>query len=215
MGHRLQAGSRNAGAACDRRQPTEFDCDRRVTGNFNGHDVSPSGSFPKDPSPMLFCLAREGDVLELAFCTRNGGHYSAPRQNLLLEKGAAALRNVGDMVCRARPTKPSGDGSTNSIRFMSCEGEKERGWRGKDWLPSVQDCDPRLLLNYSRSITRSPTSPIFSIKHAARESKLSYPTASAAIQRLTDAGILQESSGKRRDRLFLYAKYLDVLNRDL
>ena len=58
-------------------------------------------------------------------------------------------------------------------------------------------------------------SPIFSIKHAARESKLSFPTASAAIQRLTNAGILQESSGKRRDRLFLYAKYLDVLNRDL
>jgi Fic family protein len=58
-------------------------------------------------------------------------------------------------------------------------------------------------------------SPIFSIKHAARESKLSFPTASAAIQRLTDAGILQESSGKRRDRLFLYASYLEVLNRDL
>jgi Fic family protein len=58
-------------------------------------------------------------------------------------------------------------------------------------------------------------SPIFSIKHAARISKLSFPTASAAIQRLSDAGILQESSGKRRGRLFLYAKYLDVLNRDL
>jgi len=59
------------------------------------------------------------------------------------------------------------------------------------------------------------SNPILSIKHAARESKLSFPTASAAIQRLTDAGILEESSGKRRDRLFLYAKYLDVLNRDL
>jgi Fic family protein len=57
--------------------------------------------------------------------------------------------------------------------------------------------------------------PIFSIKHAARVTKLSFPTASAAIQRLTDAGILQESSGKRRDRLFLYATYLDVLNRGL
>ena len=59
------------------------------------------------------------------------------------------------------------------------------------------------------------SNPILSIKHAARESKLSFPTASAAIQRLTDAGILEESSGKRRDRLFLYAKYLDALNRDL
>ena len=57
--------------------------------------------------------------------------------------------------------------------------------------------------------------PIFSIKHAANETRLSFPTASAAIQRLAAAGILQESSGKRRDRLFLYAKYLDVLNRDL
>jgi Fic family protein len=57
--------------------------------------------------------------------------------------------------------------------------------------------------------------PILSIKHAARVSKLSFPTASAAIQRLTKAGILEESSGKRRDRLFLYAKYLDVLSRDL
>jgi Fic family protein len=57
--------------------------------------------------------------------------------------------------------------------------------------------------------------PIFSIKHTARETKLSFPTASAAIQRLTDAGILQNSSGKRRDRLFLYAKYLELLNRDI
>jgi Fic family protein len=58
-------------------------------------------------------------------------------------------------------------------------------------------------------------SPIFSIKYAAREAKLSFPAASAAVQRLTEAGILEESSGKRRDRLFVYAKYLDALNRDL
>jgi Fic family protein len=58
-------------------------------------------------------------------------------------------------------------------------------------------------------------SPILSIKHAARDSKLSFQTASVAVERLTKAGILQESSGKRRDRLFAYSKYLQVLNRDL
>jgi Fic family protein len=57
--------------------------------------------------------------------------------------------------------------------------------------------------------------PIFSIKHAAEKAGLTFPTASAAIQRLADAGILRESSGKRRDRLFRYAKYLEILNRDL
>ena len=57
--------------------------------------------------------------------------------------------------------------------------------------------------------------PMFSIKHVASKSGLSFPTASAAIERLAAAGILQESSGKRRDRLFVYSKYLQVLNRDL
>jgi Fic family protein len=57
--------------------------------------------------------------------------------------------------------------------------------------------------------------PIFSIKNAANKSGLSFPTASAAIERLAKAGILQESSGKRRDRLFVYSKYLSILNRDL
>jgi hypothetical protein len=58
-------------------------------------------------------------------------------------------------------------------------------------------------------------SPNFLIKHADRESKLSFPTASAAIHRPTDARILHESSGKRRGRLFLFEKFLDTLNRDL
>jgi Fic family protein len=57
--------------------------------------------------------------------------------------------------------------------------------------------------------------PIFSIKHAANKSGLSFPTAAAAVERLVKAGVLQESSGKRRDRLFTYTKYLQVLNRDL
>jgi Fic family protein len=56
--------------------------------------------------------------------------------------------------------------------------------------------------------------PLFSIKNAARETKVSFPTASSAVTRMTEAGILRESSGKRRDRLFLYERYLDLLNQD-
>ena len=56
--------------------------------------------------------------------------------------------------------------------------------------------------------------PLFSIKNAAREAKVSFPTASSAVARMTEAGILRESSGKRRDRLFLYERYLDLLNQD-
>jgi Fic family protein len=56
--------------------------------------------------------------------------------------------------------------------------------------------------------------PLFSIRNAAREMKVSFPTASAAVDRMIEAGILRESSGKRRGRLFLYESYLDILNRD-
>lgn len=56
--------------------------------------------------------------------------------------------------------------------------------------------------------------PLFSIKNAARETKISFPTASSAVARMTKAGILRESSGKRRDRLFLYENYLDILNQE-
>lgn len=56
--------------------------------------------------------------------------------------------------------------------------------------------------------------PLFSIKNAAREMKMSFPTASSAVGRMTKAGILRESSGKRRDRLFLYENYLDILNQE-
>src|ERR1700677_3828311 len=56
--------------------------------------------------------------------------------------------------------------------------------------------------------------PLFSIRNAARETKVSFPTASSAVTRMIEAGILRESSGKRRDRLFLYERYLDLLNQD-
>ena len=56
--------------------------------------------------------------------------------------------------------------------------------------------------------------PLFSIRSAAREMKVSFPTASGAVTRMAEAGILQEASGKRRGRLFVYGKYLDVLNRE-
>ncbi|NYF52453.1 Fic family protein [Tunturiibacter gelidoferens] len=56
--------------------------------------------------------------------------------------------------------------------------------------------------------------PLFSIKNAAGQMNVSFPTASSAVARMVQAGILRESSGKRRDRLFLYESYLDILNRE-
>ena len=56
--------------------------------------------------------------------------------------------------------------------------------------------------------------PLFLINNAAHELKMSFPTASAAVDRMIEAGILRASSGKRRGRLFLHKSYLDILNRE-
>lgn len=41
---------------------------------------------------------------------------------------------------------------------------------------------------------------------------LSYPTVYAALEQLTRLGIVTEVTGKRRDRIFAYTAYLDILN---
>ena len=56
--------------------------------------------------------------------------------------------------------------------------------------------------------------PIFSINSAVKASGLSFPTAAGAVERLVDAGIFEETSGRQRGRLFVYSKYMDLLNEE-
>ncbi len=56
--------------------------------------------------------------------------------------------------------------------------------------------------------------PMVSIKRATEKTGLTFPTVSSAVKRLTDAGILEQSSARKRDRLFVYRNYLALLNRE-
>jgi Fic family protein len=42
---------------------------------------------------------------------------------------------------------------------------------------------------------------------------LSHPTIGATITRLVDLGILRETTGRQRGRLFAYGRYIDILSR--
>lgn len=55
--------------------------------------------------------------------------------------------------------------------------------------------------------------PIVTIQAAARELSLSLPTVGKALEHLVALGIVVETTGKRRNRLFAYRKYLSVLDR--
>ncbi len=54
--------------------------------------------------------------------------------------------------------------------------------------------------------------PVQSIKTAAKHTGVSEPTASSAIDRMIDLGMLRELTGKQRDRLFIYDPYVAVLS---
>jgi Fic family protein len=54
--------------------------------------------------------------------------------------------------------------------------------------------------------------PIQSMSSASEATGLSFPTVSSAMELLVELGIARELTGKRRNRLFAYDRYLDVLN---
>ncbi|MCX6567335.1 MAG: Fic family protein [Candidatus Aminicenantes bacterium] len=53
--------------------------------------------------------------------------------------------------------------------------------------------------------------PLESIPSLSRECNLSVPAVTRAIESLQKAGIIKEITGKKRGRLFLYVRYMDVL----
>ena len=56
-----------------------------------------------------------------------------------------------------------------------------------------------------------PSHPIITVASAMKLIDASKPTATRAIEALADAGILAETTGRRRDRSFSYRAYLDQL----
>jgi Fic family protein len=53
--------------------------------------------------------------------------------------------------------------------------------------------------------------PIIEIQKTAKALGMAYNTAASAVQRLCDSQILEEVSGNKRNRLFSYRSYLDIL----
>ena len=54
--------------------------------------------------------------------------------------------------------------------------------------------------------------PILSVAAAVDALKLSAPTVRKSVSHLMDLGLVRETTGKQRDRLYVYSGYLDILN---
>jgi len=53
--------------------------------------------------------------------------------------------------------------------------------------------------------------PVVSIGQTAVQFDISYQAASTIVSQLENAGILRETTGKKRDKRFVYNDYLDIL----
>jgi Fic family protein len=56
-----------------------------------------------------------------------------------------------------------------------------------------------------------PRHPVVTVASVMKLVEASKPTATRAIGMLVDAGVLVETTGRRRDRSFAYQGYLDLL----
>ena len=56
--------------------------------------------------------------------------------------------------------------------------------------------------------------PVVTVKSAVRICGTTRPTAAKAVESLCQAGILKESSGRSRDRVYIYHEYLDLLKEE-
>ena len=56
--------------------------------------------------------------------------------------------------------------------------------------------------------------PILSLPAACRDAKLSFQATASAMELLATHGVAREITGKRRNRLFVYDRYLSVLNEE-
>jgi len=54
--------------------------------------------------------------------------------------------------------------------------------------------------------------PVARLKDVAEKAGLSFPAASAGMKLLEDVGVAQEITGRRRNRLFRYGRYIEILN---
>jgi Fic family protein len=86
-------------------------------------------------------------------------------------------------------------------------------------LASLVNADRRRLLAAPRAGAAAlrlfellPVMPRFTIEQARRRQATTFPTATAAVKLLQELGLLTELTGQKKNRLFSYAAYVDLLS---
>ena len=98
------------------------------------------------------------------------------------------------------------------------------GYAAQKYLNNRRAHEPKRCLSTAANrlqslFTRSPStqfshqiySPYVSVNDVARDFSISYQAASTLISQLEGVGILKEITGRKRDKRYIYADYLQIL----
>ena len=140
----------------------------------------------------------------------------------LLYLSVAFKRHRQEYYQHLSNVRAAGDWEGWTAFFLRCVTEAaEDGVETASRLFTVLGKDQRSVLHHKATtvptiqlLSLLPEHPMITLSGAIELLNTTKPTAAKAIDALCQAGVLKEITGKRRDRVYAYGAYLDVLAKD-
>lgn len=164
--------------------------------------------------PFLDGNGRIGRLL-VTLLLEHWGLLSTPMLYLSL----ALKRRQQEYYARLSGVRTAGEWEAWTTFYLECVREAaDDGVRAAEAIYTLIGKDRARLLKHATATVHAvrlldllPSNPVVTLPLTVELLKVSKPTASKAIVSLENAGILRETTGNRRDRVYAYQKYLDTL----
>lgn len=140
----------------------------------------------------------------------------------LLYLSVAIRRRQQDYYARLAAVRTDGDWEGWTTFFLDCVREAaDDGVRVAQALHALLVRDRQRLVGHERAtvaavqlLDRLPKHPVLTVPRAAEVLGLTAPPTRKAIDLLETIGVLRETTGKQRDRVYAYHEYLRILTGD-
>jgi len=140
----------------------------------------------------------------------------------LLYLSVALKRRQQEYYQRLAAVRTEGDWEGWTVFFLECVREaSDDGVRTAKALHALIGRDRDRIVSHDRStvaaiqlLDRLPTHPVVTVPKASEMLGLTAPPARKAIDLLESLGVLRETTGKQRDRVYVYHDYLQILTEE-
>ncbi|MFN4838823.1 MAG: Fic family protein [Phycisphaerales bacterium] len=137
----------------------------------------------------------------------------------MLYLSLALKRRQQEYYARLSGVRTTGEWEAWTAFYLECVREAaDDGVRAAEAIFTLVGKDRARLIKHDtvtvpavRLLDLLPSNPVVTLPLAVELLDVSKPTAIKAIESLEKTGVLKETTGKRRDRVYAYQKYLDLL----